>query len=103
MDIVRERLEREYDLELLATTPNVQYELTLTNGDVVEVHSPMDIPDGALIAETGEPYIRATILAPKDYVGAVMELCQERRGDHVDMSYLSPERVQIPYHPSPAE
>jgi GTP-binding protein LepA len=97
MDIVRERLEREYDLELLATTPNVQYELTLTNGDVVEVHSPTDYPDRATIAEIREPYIRATILCPKDYVGQVMELCQDRRGTHVDMSYLSPERVQLQY------
>jgi GTP-binding protein LepA len=97
MDIVRERLEREYDLELLATTPNVQYELTLTNGEVVEVHSPTDYPDRATIAEIREPYIRATILAPKDYVGQVMELCQDRRGTHVDMSYLSPERVQLQY------
>jgi GTP-binding protein LepA len=97
MDIVRERLEREYDLELLATTPNVQYELTLTNGEIVEVHSPTDYPDRATIAEIREPYIRATILAPKDYIGQVMELCQERRGTHVDMSYLSPERVQLQY------
>jgi GTP-binding protein LepA len=97
MDIVRERLEREYDLELLATTPNVQYELTLTNGQVVEVHSPTDYPDRATIAEIREPYIRATILCPKDYVGQVMELCQDRRGTHVDMSYLSPERVQLQY------
>jgi GTP-binding protein LepA len=97
MDIVRERLEREYDLELLATTPNVQYELTLTNGDIVEVHSPTDMPDREAIAEIREPYIRATILAPKEYVGQVMELCQDRRGTHVDMSYLSPERVQIQY------
>jgi GTP-binding protein LepA len=97
MDIVRERLEREYDLELLATTPNVQYELSLTNGELVEVHSPTDMPDRDRIAEIREPYIRATILAPKEYVGAVMELCQERRGTHVDMSYLSPERVQLQY------
>jgi GTP-binding protein LepA len=97
MDIVRERLEREYDLELLATTPNVQYEITLTNGDVIEVHSPTDMPDRALIAEIREPYIRATILAPKEYVGQVMELCQDRRGTHVDMNYLSPERVQLRY------
>ncbi|MEA2410725.1 MAG: GTP-binding protein LepA [Thermoleophilaceae bacterium] len=97
MDIVRERLERDYDLELLATTPNVQYELTLTNGELVEVHSPTDMPDRDRIAEIREPYIRATILAPKEYVGAVMELCQDRRGTHVDMSYLSPERVQIQY------
>jgi GTP-binding protein LepA len=97
MDIVRERLEREYDLELLATTPNVEYEVELTDGTVVEVHSPADMPDRARITEIREPYIRATILCPKDHVGAVMELCQERRGQHVDMSYLSPLRVQIQY------
>jgi GTP-binding protein LepA len=97
MDIVRERLEREYDLELLATTPNVEYEVTLTDGDVVAVHSPSDMPDRALIEEIREPYIRATILCPKEHVGAVMELCQERRGTHVDMSFLSQERVQLHY------
>src|SRR4051794_40327913 len=97
MDIVRERLEREYDLELLATTPNVEYEVTLTDGSVVRVHSPSDMPDRARIAEIREPYIRATILAPKEHVGAVMELCQERRGQHVDMSFLSEARVQIQY------
>ena len=86
MDIVRERLEREYDLELLATTPNVEYEVTLTDGSVVAVHSPTDMPDRARIAEIREPYIRATILCPKEHVGAVMELCQERRGTHVDMT-----------------
>jgi GTP-binding protein LepA len=97
MDIVRERLEREYDLELLATTPNVEYEVTLMNGDVVEVHSPSDMPDRGLIEEIREPYIRASILCPKEAVGAVMELCQERRGTHVDMHFLSPQRVQIQY------
>jgi GTP-binding protein LepA len=97
MDIVRERLEREYDLELLATTPNVEYELTLTNGEVLEVHSPTDMPERALIEEIREPYIRASILCPKEYVGAVMELCQERRGTHVDMHFLSEARVQIHY------
>ena len=97
MDIVRERLEREYDLELLATTPNVEYEVTLTDGGEVVVHSPADMPDRGAIEEIREPYIRATILAPKEHVGAVMELCQERRGVHVDMSYLSEQRVQIQY------
>jgi GTP-binding protein LepA len=97
MDIVRERLEREYDLELLATTPNVEYEVTLTNGEVLRVHSPSEMPDRARIEEIREPYIRATILCPKDYVGPVMELCQERRGQHVDMSYLSAARVQLRY------
>jgi GTP-binding protein LepA len=108
MDIVRERLERGLqgdrsapthrpDLELLATTPNVEYEVELSDGSVVQVHSPVEMPDRARIAEVREPYIRATILSPKEFVGAVMELCQERRGTHVDMSYLSPERVQIQY------
>src|SRR3954463_8748211 len=97
MDIVRERLERGYDLELLATTPNVEYEVTLTDGSVGGVHSPTDMPDRARIAEIREPYIRATILAPKEFVGPVMELCQERRGTHVDMSYLSEARVQMQY------
>ncbi|HEX8065388.1 MAG TPA: translation elongation factor 4, partial [Thermoleophilaceae bacterium] len=97
LDIVRERLEREYDLELLATTPNVQYELSLTSGEVIEVHSPSDMPDRNLVEEIREPYIRATILCPKDAVGAVMELAQERRGTHVDMSFLSEQRVQLHY------
>jgi GTP-binding protein LepA len=97
MDIVRERLEREYDLELLATMPNVEYEVALTDGSVIEVHSPTDMPDPARIEEVREPYIRASILAPKGFVGAVMELCQERRGIHHGMHYLSSERVQITY------
>jgi GTP-binding protein LepA len=97
MDIVRERLEREYDLELLATTPNVSYQVALDGGESVEVHSPVEMPDPGSIAEIAEPYIRATIIAPAGYVGAVMDLCQGRRGSHVDMHYLSPERVQIRY------
>jgi GTP-binding protein LepA len=97
MDIVRERLEREYDLDLLATTPNVSYEVELLDGERVEVHSPVDLPDPGSISEIREPYIRASVICPADRVGAVMELCQERRGTHVDMHYLSPERVQLRY------
>ncbi len=97
MDIVRERLEREYDLELLATTPNVEYEVLLTDGATLAVHSPSEMPDRARIEEIREPYIRATVICPKEHVGAVMELCQERRGAHVDMSYLSETRVQLHY------
>ncbi len=97
MDIVRERLEREYDLELLATTPTVEYAVTLTNGEEVAVHSPADMPERVRIEEIREPYIRATVLCPKEAVGAVMELCQERRGTHVDMSFLSEWRVQLRY------
>ena len=97
MDIVRERLEREYDLELMATMPSVAFEVTLTNGEVLEVHSPSAMPDPARIDEVREPYIRASIVAPKTYIGQIMELCQERRGDHQGMNYLSAERVQITY------
>ncbi|MEA2478350.1 MAG: GTP-binding protein LepA, partial [Thermoleophilaceae bacterium] len=97
MDIVRERLEREYDLSLLATTPNVSYEVTLTDATVVEVHSPVDMPDRARIEEIREPYIRATILVPKEYVGAIMELAQDRRGEFDHMEYLSESRVQLVY------
>jgi GTP-binding protein LepA len=97
MDIVRERLEREYDLALLATMPSVGFEVTLTSGEDLEVHNPSDMPDPARIAEIREPYIRASIITPKEYIGAVMELCQERRGDHAGMHFLSSERVQISY------
>jgi GTP-binding protein LepA len=97
MDIVRERLEREYDLELLATMPSVGFEVTLTNGEEVVVHNPSDMPDPAGIAEIREPFIRATIIAPKEFIGVVMELCRERRGTHAGMHYLSPERVQLTY------
>ncbi len=97
MDIVRERLEREYGLELLATTPNVRYEVELRGGERVEVRSPAEMPDPAAIERILEPYIRATVIAPAGYVGAVMELCQGRRGTDVDIHYLSPERVQLRY------
>jgi GTP-binding protein LepA len=97
MDIVRERLEREYDLELLATMPSVEFDVTLSDGSELEVHNPSDMPDPGTIEEIREPFIQASIIAPKEFVGAVMELCQERRGVHAGMSYLSPERVQLTY------
>jgi GTP-binding protein LepA len=97
MDIVRERLEREYDLELLTTMPSVGFDVTLTNGEELVVHNPSDMPDPGTIAEIREPMIRASVIAPKEFVGAVMELCQERRGEHAGLHYLSPERVQMTY------
>src|SRR5579859_2048229 len=97
MDIVRERLEREYDLELLATMPSVEYEVTLTDGTVKPVHSPNDMPDPTAVQSVREPYIRASILTPKEYIGQIMELCQDRRGEHAGMHYLSAERLQITY------
>jgi GTP-binding protein LepA len=97
MDIVRERLEREYGLELLATTPNVEYHVELRSGEMVSVHSPTEMPDPSTIESIAEPYIRATIITPPGYVGAIMDLCQDRRGVHVDMHYLSEQRVQLRY------
>ena len=97
MDIVRERLEREYDLELLATMPSVEFDVTLTNGEELAVHNPSDMPDPGRIEEIREPYIRASVITPKQFVGAVMELCQERRAESAGMHYLSPERVQLTY------
>src|SRR2546427_5919878 len=97
MDIVRERLEREYDLELMATMPSVAFEVTLTDGSELEVHSPSAFPDPGAIAEIREPFVRASVIAPSEFVGAVMELCQQRRGEHAGMHYLSPERVQMTY------
>jgi GTP-binding protein LepA len=97
MDIVRERLEREYDLELLATMPSVEFDVTLTDGSELEVHNPSDMPDPSTIEEIREPFIQASIIAPREFVGAVIELCQERRGEHTGIHYLSPERVQLNY------
>jgi GTP-binding protein LepA len=97
MDIVRERLEREYELDLLVTAPNVAYQVQVADGSLVEVHNPAQMPPAGEIVETEEPYVRASLIAPKDYVGAVMELNQERRGTFHHMEYLSEERVQLVY------
>ena len=97
MDIVRERLEREYDLDLMMTMPSVEYEVTLTDGTLLRVHSAADMPDPSKVSAIREPFIRAQVLTPKEFVGTIMELCQERRGEHAGMHYLSSERVQLTY------
>jgi GTP-binding protein LepA len=97
MDIVRERLEREYDIDLMATMPSVRFEVTLTDGEEIEVHIPSDFPDPGRIAEIREPMIEASILTPKEFIGPIMELRQERRGTHKGMHYLSADRVQLQY------
>jgi GTP-binding protein LepA len=97
MDIVRERLEREYGIELMATMPSVRFEVTLTDGTEAEVHIPSDFPDPGRIQEIREPMIEASILSPKEFIGPIMELCQDRRGTHRGMHYLSAERVQLQY------
>jgi GTP-binding protein LepA len=95
MEIVRERLEREFDLDLLVTAPNVAYRVLERNGEWREVHSPADMPDE--FDEVEEPYVKASIIVPKEYVGPVMELNNERRGKFDHMEYLSPERVHLTY------
>ena len=97
MDIVRERLEREYNLELLTTMPNVEYHAHLTKGDVMLVRNPSQLPDQTNIDHIEEPYVSASILVPSEFVGTIMELCQSRRADFVDMKYLSPHRVEMHY------
>lgn len=96
LEIVRERLEREFNLDLIATAPNVIYEVTAEDGTVIEVTNPSEYPDGK-VQETREPVVQATILTPSDYVGPVMELCQERRGQMGGMDYLSQDRVELHY------
>jgi GTP-binding protein LepA len=95
MEIVRERLEREFDLDLLVTAPNVAYRVQEKNADWVEVHNPAEFPRE--VEEVEEPYVAASIIVPKEYVGAVMELNNERRGTFDRLEYLSPERVHLTY------
>ncbi len=103
MEIVRERLEREYDLDLVATAPSVAYRAVLNDGSEVEVHSPQDMPDPGERSEILEPYVRAMVIAPSEYVGTVMELLQQHRGEMGGMQYLSPERVELVYRVPLAE
>ncbi len=97
MDVIKERLEREYNLALITTAPNVIYEVFRTNGDVELVDNPTNFPDPTVIDHVEEPYVNATIIVPKDYVGAVMELSQEKRGEYENMTYLDETRVMIHY------
>ncbi len=96
MDIVRERLEREFDLSLIATAPSVEYRAVLAGGEVVTFDNPSEMPD-ARVERIEEPYLRATVLTPSEFTGTVMDLCQSRRGEMVKMDYLSPERVELAY------
>lgn len=97
MDIIQERLEREYNLDLITTAPSVIYKVTLTNGDVRYIDNPTNYPDQGLIQLAEEPIINAHIFTPSDFVGNVMELCQERRGTFKDMKYIDDKRVDIHY------
>jgi GTP-binding protein LepA len=88
LEIIQERLTREFDLELIATAPSVVYHIFKTNGDMMELHNPVDMPDGSVIDHIEEPWIKATIMVPDDYLGSVLQLCTERRGQQVDLTYV---------------
>ncbi len=97
MEIIRERLEREYDLNLIATAPSVEYRVIRDDGEELVIDNPADLPDPGTIEKVLEPYLRTTIITPTAYTGALMDLCQTRRGEMVKMEYLSPERVELQY------
>ena len=97
MEIILERLEREYNLDLITTAPNVVYRVDKLNGETVEVYTPLNYPDPAEIQQAYEPFVKANIIAPPDYVGNIMDLCQQRRGEFKDMTYLDQSRVELHY------
>ena len=97
MEIILERLEREYNLDLITTAPNVVYQITKTDGTELEVYTPLNYPDPAEIAEAREPYAKVNLITPPEYVGAIMDLCQNRRGEFKDMKYLDTTRVELHY------
>lgn len=97
MEIIQERIEREFNIPLITTAPNVVYKVTLTNGQTLLIDNPSLMPERQKIEQIEEPYVKATILVPTNYVGAVMELCQNKRGQYLDMTYLDERRVQIQY------
>ena len=98
LEIIQERLEREYNLDLVTTAPSVIYKIYLTNGEVVELSNPSDMPDPGAILKMEEPIVKAEIILPSDYIGTVMELCQQRRGEYIGMEYLEETRAVIKYN-----
>jgi GTP-binding protein LepA len=97
MEIATERLYREFDLDLVVTAPTVAYHITLTDGSEVYIHSPADLPDPSRIAKIEEPYVKAMVITPAEFVGQVIEICQSKRGEQTRLDYLSTERVEIVY------
>ncbi|MFN3229180.1 MAG: translation elongation factor 4, partial [Asticcacaulis sp.] len=95
LEIIQERLSREFNLDLIATAPSVVYKITMTNGDVIDLHNPADMPDPVKIETISEPWIKATIFTPDEYLGAVIKLCQDRRGEQVDLSYVGARAMAV--------
>ncbi len=98
LEIIQERLEREFNLDLVTTAPSVIYKIYLTDGTVMELSNPSNMPDPARIEKMEEPIVKAEIILPKDYVGPIMELCQQRRGEYISMEYMDENRVMLVYH-----
>ena len=98
MEIIQERIRREFNVELLATAPSVIYKVTLTNGEVIEVDNPYKLPDMQRVEKIEEPFVKATLMAPSEYVGAIMDLSQKKRGIFENMVYLDANRVSIVYY-----
>ncbi len=97
LDIIKERITREFNIDLITTAPSVVYEVVLTNKDVVMVDAPSKLPDPGYITEIREPFIKTNIFTPSEYIGSIMELCQDKRGNYVSMEYIDPTRVNIHY------
>ena len=97
MDVIEERIEREFNIDLIATSPSVVYEVTLTDGSVTMIENPTKLPDRTLIKDIKEPYIKTNIFTPSEYVGSIMELCQDKRGTFINMDYIDSKRVNIHY------
>ena len=97
MDVIQERIEREFNIDLIATAPSVIYHVYLTDGTMVIVDNPSQMPEPQTIKAIEEPYVKASIMTPNDYVGPIMELCQKKRGTFIDMQYLDEKRVQVNY------
>ena len=97
MEIIQERIEREFKIPLITTAPSVVYRVTKTDGEVIEIDNPSNMPDPQKIEFVEEPYVKATIMVPNEFVGAVMELCQGKRGHYGDMHYIDEKRVSITY------
>ena len=95
LEIIQERLQREFNLDLIATAPSVVYKITMTNGEEIELHNPADMPDVVKIEQIAEPWIRATIMTPDEYLGSVLKLCQERRGLQIDLSYVGKRAMAV--------
>lgn len=97
MDVIQERLEREYNIDLILTAPSVVYRVMLTNNDIVEIDNPSELPKQTLVKEIHEPYVIATIMTPNEFVGPLMELCQDRRGEYRELVYFDDTRMLLTY------